>query len=150
MGFKWPEEIAHNLPMKEIFSLKFDAFIREIGDATQGDHTLFLGTDGGQSIWSRCGGRLPAVYVLPGKTDKDFRIDFKEHTEKRLNDVWLGEIQLQNGIYMYLIKLKKIQNKTIDLNFVFLFIDYDWVYLLVMFQEIFVNFFGIFLPFKVH
>ena len=90
MVFKWPEEIdteitplkriANNLPMKEIFSLKFDAFIREIGDATQGDYTLFFGRDGGIS-WSRCGGRLPAVYVHPGKTDKDFRIDFKEHIE---------------------------------------------------------------------
>ena len=153
MGFKWPEEtssthmsplklLAQNLPMKEIFNLKFDALIRGI------DGTLFWGTDGGIATYSRCGGQLPAIYIKRGKTDKDFRIDFKEHTEKRLNDVWLGEIQLQNGIY--LIKLKKIQNKTIDLNFVFLFIDYDWVYLLVMFQEIFVNFFGIFLPFKVH
>ena len=97
MVFKWPEEIAtdknpikklaQNLPMNEIFSLKFDAFIREIGDATQGDHTLFLGTDGGDYLTSRCGAKLPAVHVLPGKTDKDFRIDFKEHTEKRLNDV---------------------------------------------------------------
>ena len=94
MVFKWPEEIdtdmtplkqlGNNLPMKEIFSLKFDAFIREIGDETQNDHTLFLGTDGGQSIWSRCGGRLPAVYVLPGKTDKDFRIDFKDFVLIRL------------------------------------------------------------------
>ena len=114
MVFKWPEEIsstditklkllAENLPMKEIFNLKFDASIRDIDDQ------LFWGTDGGIATYARCGGQLPAIYIKRFSTNKDFRIDFNEHTEKRLNDVWLGEIQLQNGIF--LIKLKHFKTK---------------------------------------
>ena len=93
MTFKWPEQIAtdeisnklvaHNLPMKEIFKLKFDAFIREWGDENQGDNTLFVGTDGRQPAVDRCGGRLPAIFVLPGETNAKFRIDFKKDFSKK-------------------------------------------------------------------
>ena len=94
MAFKWPEEIdteknpnrqlAQNLPMKEIFNLKFDAFIRERGDNNQGDNILLFGTDGGQFTHDRCGGRLPAIFVHPADAtryspaDNRYRTDFKE------------------------------------------------------------------------
>ena len=92
MAFQWPEEIdteknpnrqlAHNLPMNEIFNLKFDAFIRDRGDKNQDNSILLFGTDGGQFTDDRCGGRLPAILVYPGSTNNNYRTDFKELSRK--------------------------------------------------------------------
>ena len=92
MAFQWSEEIdieknpkqqlAQNLPMNEIFNLKFDAFIRERGFNSQGDNLLLFGTDGGQFTDDRCGGRLPAIFVYPGSTNSNYRTDFKELSRK--------------------------------------------------------------------
>ena len=88
MAFNWPETIAtdetprkliaQNLPMNEIYSLKFDAFFRGTGDET--GRALFLGSDGGPSTNNRCGGRLPSMFVFPGSDDDNFRIDFNVQT----------------------------------------------------------------------
>ena len=70
--------------MQESYNLTFDAFIRRKVD--HGQETLFHGTDGGSFTTSRCGGRLPAIFVGPGTTDNNFRNRFY----RNVPETWLN------------------------------------------------------------
>ena len=115
MAFKWPEKIttedtpdkliAQNLPMKEIYSLKFDAYLRQVGGS--GSRTLFYGTDGGTQTPNRCGGRLPMIKVQSGSSGSKFRIDFKQDTLLVYRVSMMGPLTHGNNEFV-----------TLELNFI--------------------------------
>ena len=139
MTFKWPDQmgienrpftlLANELPMKEIYRLKFDVFVRTV----EAPHRLlFYGTDGGAASYERCGGKLPAIYMKPVMDEHKFlvrvcscigdNIKCKETPSHRYpsSNTWVN-IQIEqnkrsNGKYYFQLKIDGSHALTMNIS----------------------------------